>query len=64
VLKLLSAYGAHFDIYDNKGNNPIHMAAEVNAGSCCRFLATRGKLELIYFNSYHHLEVTKMLKNN
>ncbi len=39
---LLSAYGAHFDVYDIKGNNPIHLAAKLNAGSCCRFLATRG----------------------
>ena len=42
VLLLLSAYGAHFDVYDWRGNNPIHLAAKVNAGSCCRFLATRG----------------------
>ena len=39
---MLSAYGAHFDVYDMKGNNPIHLAAESNAGNCCRFLATRG----------------------
>lgn len=39
---MLSSYGAHFDVYDNKGNNPIHYAAAANAGSCCRFLATRG----------------------
>ena len=42
VLLLLSAYGAHFDVYDVRGNNPIHLAAKVDAGSCCRFLATRG----------------------
>lgn len=42
VLLLLSAYGAHFDVYDFRGNNPIHLAARVNAGACCRFLATRG----------------------
>lgn len=42
MLVLLSSYGAHFDVYDTKGNNPIHLAAEANAGSCCRFLATRG----------------------
>lgn len=29
-------------MYDNKGNNPIHLAALANAGGCCRFLATRG----------------------
>jgi ankyrin repeat protein len=39
---LLSSYGAHFDVYDVKGNNPIHLAAMANAGQCCRFLATRG----------------------
>lgn len=39
---LLSAYGGHFDVYDVKGNNPIHLAAAANAGNCCRFLATRG----------------------
>lgn len=39
---MLSSYGAHFDVYDSKGNNPIHLAAEANAGNCCRFLATRG----------------------
>ena len=38
----MSAYGAHFDAYDIKGNNPVHYAAFGNAGSCCRFLATRG----------------------
>ncbi len=42
VLIVLSAYGAHFDNYDVKGNNPIHLAAASNAGNCCRFLATRG----------------------
>jgi ankyrin repeat protein len=39
---LLSSYGAHFDVYDVKGNNPVHVAAAANAGQCCRFLATRG----------------------
>lgn len=42
VLVLLSAYGAHFDVYDSKGNNPIHLAAACNSGKSCRFLATRG----------------------
>ena len=42
MLTVLSAYGAHFDAYDLKENNPIHMAAFSNAGSCCRYLATRG----------------------
>ena len=39
---LLSAYGAHFEVYDKSDNNPIHYGAIANAGSCCRFLATRG----------------------
>ncbi len=42
ILLLLSAYGAHFDVYDFRANNPIHLAAKANAGACCRFLATRG----------------------
>ena len=47
VLTVLSAYGAHFDVYDLRENNPIHIAAFSNAGPCCRYLATRGKLLLL-----------------
>ena len=42
MLTVLSAHGAHFDVYDVKGNNPIHFSAAADAGNCCRFLATRG----------------------
>ena len=48
VLLTMSAYGANFDQYDDQGNSPVHMAAEQGHAMCCKFLAQRGKFNIIY----------------
>ncbi|CAD5116189.1 DgyrCDS5105 [Dimorphilus gyrociliatus] len=41
-LVTLHAYGAHFDVYDDRGNSPMHLAALKGSGPCCKYLAQRG----------------------
>ncbi|CAF2773868.1 unnamed protein product [Rotaria sp. Silwood2] len=42
VIRILSGFGAKFDVYDTLGNNPIHYAVMSNAGTAIRFLGQRG----------------------
>lgn len=42
VLTIMTAYGAVFDQVDDKGNTPVHLAAQGGHAMCCKYLAQRG----------------------
>lgn len=50
VLMVLAAFGANFDQYDEKGNTPIHYAAQNGHAMCCKYLSQRGKSKFLLPN--------------
>ena len=55
VLCTLAAYGANFDVTDDKGDTPLHLAAIGGHALCCKFLGQRGKflsMSLFFFFFY------------
>ena len=61
---MLSAFGANFDVVDEQGSTPLHLAAKAGHDLCCRFIAQRGKTNVLLqniFADYPHVQ-QKMLK--
>ena len=48
VLCVMAAHGVFFDQMDDKGNNPMHLAAHHGHDMCCKFLGQRGIYIYVY----------------